>query len=91
MSRPDELFATEGMLTGPFAYIRWLGDRHGIEKITTTWNETVVDRRPDLERWVPHIKELLDHRFSIFGCVNDHYAGSVPGTVELLQGLVGKP
>jgi len=88
MSRPDELFAKEGILTGPSAYIRWLGDRHGIEKITTTWDETVIDRRSDLERWAPHIKELLDRRFPIFGYVNNHYAGYAPATVELLEDLL---
>lgn len=90
MSRPDELFATQGILTGPFAYIRWLGDRYGIEKITTTWNDTVVDRRRDIERWIPHIKELVDKRYPIFGYVNNHYAGYAPATVELIQQMLNK-
>ncbi len=90
MSRPDELFAKDGILSGPFAYIRWLGDRYGIEKKTTTWNETVVDRRGDLERWVPHIKALLDRRFQIFGYVNNHYAGYAPATLDLLEELLAK-
>jgi uncharacterized protein YecE (DUF72 family) len=90
MSRPDSLFAMKGILTGPFAYIRWLGDRHGIEKMTTTWNETVVDRRSDLECWVPHLKELLEQRLPVFGYVNNHYAGFAPGTLELLQELFEK-
>jgi uncharacterized protein YecE (DUF72 family) len=90
MYRPDELFAKEGMLTGPFAYIRWLGDRHGIEKITQTWNDTVVDRVSDLQQWVPHIQELIERRFPVFGYVNNHYAGYSPETLDTLKGLLGK-
>lgn len=88
MSRPDELFAKEGIFTGPFAYIRWLGDRSGIEKVTTIWNETVLDRRSDLQHWVKHIIALLDRQVPVFGYVNNHYAGFAPGTVELLQDMV---
>jgi len=86
--RPDELFAKDGVLTGPFAYIRWLGDRHGIEKITQTWNETVVDRVSDLQRWVPHIQKLIERRFPVFGYVNNHYAGYSPDTLDTLKGLL---
>jgi uncharacterized protein YecE (DUF72 family) len=28
-----------------FVYVRWLGDRKGIERETTTWDKTIVDRR----------------------------------------------
>lgn len=84
MARPAELFAKPGIQTAPFMYVRWLGDRHGIEKRTKTWNETIIDRRSDLQDWIPHIKALLDRRVSIFGYVNNHYAGYAPGTLELL-------
>jgi len=90
MHRPDTLFAADGVLTGPFVYIRWLGDRYGIEKITAAWNETVVDRRADLAAWVPHIQALLDRPFPVFGYVNNHYSGYAPAAVELLQGLLGQ-
>ncbi len=88
MSPPGELFARDGVLTGPFAYIRWLGDRYKMEQMTRTWNETLVDREADLQRWVPHILGLLERRFPIFAYVNNHYAGYAPGTVELLNGLI---
>lgn len=89
MHRPAGLFSREGVLTGSFAYIRWLGDRHGIEKMTTTWDDTVVDRRPDLENWAPHIRDLVGRRIPVFGYVNNHYAGYAPGTLELLGEMLG--
>lgn len=88
MAPPAQLFGKKGIITGDFAYFRWLGDRHGIEKITTTWNETVIDRSADLQRWVPHIKDLLDQHLDIFGYVNNHYAGYAPGNVEQLRALL---
>ncbi len=30
--------------TADFAYVRWLGDRAGIEKLTREWNRTVINR-----------------------------------------------
>jgi len=89
MLPPDEIFRHEDVLTGPFVYIRWLGDRRGVEKVTTTWNETVVDRRAGLERWVPYVKELLDRQIPVFGYFNNHYAGCAPDSLELFKELMG--
>jgi uncharacterized protein YecE (DUF72 family) len=88
MARPEELFAKNGILTGSFAYIRWLGDRYAIEKVTTTWNETVVDRRKDLEEWAPHIVRLCRQQCPVYGYVNNHYAGYAPGTLDLLTEIL---
>lgn len=89
MHRPETLMKIDGILTGRFAYIRWLGDRYGIEKITKKWNEHVIDRRKDLERWVPPIRMIVDKKLSVLGYVNSHYSGYAPGDVELLSELLG--
>ncbi|MBI4558076.1 MAG: DUF72 domain-containing protein [Candidatus Hydrogenedentes bacterium] len=90
MPRADELMKDERLVTGPFAYIRWLGDRYAIEKITTTWNQCVIDRSQDLEGWVPLIKRLLDKRIPVFGFVNNHYAGYAPDNVEHLKRVLNE-
>jgi hypothetical protein len=36
-------------ITADWTYIRWLGDRKGIEEQTTTWDRTVVDRTAEHE------------------------------------------
>jgi uncharacterized protein YecE (DUF72 family) len=51
MPRPKEL-ENYDLITADFVYIRWLGDREGIEKLTTTWNQTIIDRTDDLQTWV---------------------------------------
>jgi uncharacterized protein YecE (DUF72 family) len=89
MHRADQLMKIGGILTGPFAYIRLLGDRYGIEKITTTWGEHVIDRKPDLERWAPVMKSILGQRLNVFGYINSHYSGYAPGDVDTLYELLG--
>jgi uncharacterized protein YecE (DUF72 family) len=51
MPRPWELKQKFDLVTADFAYVRWLGDRKGIEKQTTTWDRTVIDRTSDLKNW----------------------------------------
>lgn len=89
MPRPGQLLRGPDLVTGTFAYIRWLGDRHGIEKITTTWNETVVDRRNDLTAWTPMVKGLLGRQLDVYGYFNSHYSGYAPGDIDLLKELLG--
>lgn len=89
MHRPGQLAAIDEIATGPFAYIRWLGDRYAIEKITTTWGEHVLDRRADLEQWVPVVQKLVALGKPVFGYINSHYSGYAPGDVEALSDLLG--
>jgi hypothetical protein len=35
-------------ITADWTYIRWLGNRKGIEKLMMTWDKTVVDRSKEL-------------------------------------------
>lgn len=88
MSRPEQLFKNSHVITGKFGYVRWLGDRRGIEKITTTWNESIVDREKDLLQWVPHLKHMLEAQMDVFGYVNNHYGGYAPDNVERLKVLL---
>src|SRR5213593_2397990 len=72
-----------------FAYVRWLGDRKGIEKQTTTWDKTVIDCTSDLKNWVEVFKSLASNTkvLKIFAFSNNHYAGHGPATVKLFVDL----
>ncbi|HSC44611.1 MAG TPA: DUF72 domain-containing protein [Candidatus Acidoferrum sp.] len=74
-------------ITADFAYVRWLGDRKGIEAITTRWDKTVVDRRDDLLHWVELFRELRRRNLRVYAYANNHYAGNGPGTVKLFWEL----
>jgi uncharacterized protein YecE (DUF72 family) len=82
--RPWELKEKVDMITADFAYARWLGDRHGMEKITRVWDKTVVDRKDDLKNCVSVLKELVLNKKirQLFAFANNHYAGHAPATVK---------
>jgi len=87
--RPWEMKEKFDMITADFAYVRWLGDRHGIEKITQTWDKTVVNREDDLKHWVDVLKELVLNKKvrTLFAFANNHYAGHGPATVKMFWDL----
>jgi len=64
------------LITADFAYVRWLGDRKGIEKQTTTWDKTVVDRSADLKRWADLLWVLVNSKKirKIIAYANNHVA-----------------
>ena len=87
MPRPSELLKTGDPLTGEFTYIRWIGDRKGIEERTKVWNRTIVDRTEDLRDWVEIVRGLTRRVKVIFAFANNHYAGFAPETIELFRKL----
>lgn len=89
MAPPKQLTALAGAITAPFTYIRWLGDRYGIEKITTTWNEHVVDRNNDMLEWLPLVRRELEKKVDVFGYVNSHYSGYAPGDANFFREKLG--
>jgi uncharacterized protein YecE (DUF72 family) len=89
MLRPWEMKEKLDLITTDFAYVRWLGDRHGIEKITQVWDRTVVDRADDLRHWVDVLRELIFNKKirKVFAFSNNHYAGHGPSTVKMFWDL----
>ena len=90
--RPWEMKEPFDLITADFTYVRWLGDRKGIEEETKTWDKTIIDRRTDLENWVELLKRMVtDKRIrKIIAYANNHYAGHGPGTVKLFWELWNK-
>lgn len=87
MPRPKEWRACLDPVTADFTYIRWLGDRKGIEERTKTWDKVIVDRRRDLEEWVETCRKFNQRSIAIFAFANNHYAGHAPSTVRLFWEL----
>jgi uncharacterized protein YecE (DUF72 family) len=74
-------------ITADFTYIRWLGDRKGIEQVTKTWDKAVVDRTNQLNSWVDFCYPIKRRGVTIFGYANNHYAGHGPDTIALFVKL----
>ena len=74
MPRPDEVVDTGDPVTADFTYIRWLGDRKGIEERTKVWHKTIIDRTAELTEWVRTIRGLQARGIRIYPAANNHYA-----------------
>lgn len=74
-------------ITADWTYIRWLGDRKGIEKLTMTWDKTVVDRTSELTSWVDFCYQIRKRGVVIYAYANNHYAGHGPATVAQFMKL----
>ena len=83
MPRPWELKDGLDLVTTDFVYVRWLGDRKGIEALTTTWDKTVIDRTDDLKNWAGLFRQFLSKNLKVYAYANNHYSGYGPGTVKL--------
>jgi len=90
MPRPRQLFARFDPITADFAYVRWIGDRKGIEEKTKTWNKMILDRTGDLGEWVEVLKKVRERKIQILAFANNHYAGYGPGTIEEFRKLWGR-
>jgi uncharacterized protein YecE (DUF72 family) len=74
MPSPNELLQKFDPITADWTYIRWLGDRKGIEQITTVWCKTVIDRTDEIRSWVDVCYETVRRGVKVFGYANNHYS-----------------
>ena len=86
-ARLEEVMRRPLARTADFAYIRWLGDRHGIERKTTVWDRIIVDRGAEMGRWIGAIRTLLAEDRTVYGYFNNHYAGYAIGSIDLFRDL----
>ena len=84
MPPPAEVLRRVDPVTADFVYLRWLGDRYGIERLTQRWDRTIVDRSRQIAEWAVICRELRRRDLEIHGYVNNHYAGHAPATVRSL-------
>ena len=68
MPRPKQLFDRFSPITADFAYVRWLGDRKGIEEKTKTWDKIIENRTADLGEWVEVLKKVHGRKIQISFC-----------------------
>ena len=90
MSPVQQLLQKFDVVTAGFTYIRFLGDRKGIEEKTQHWDRILVDREHEMESWIPEIRRLLARRLTVYAYFNNHYAGFAPGSIALFREVWGR-
>ncbi len=88
MPRPWEFAPKFDPITADFTYVRWLGNRKGIEAVTQSWDKLVVDRRDDLRKWAELFRHSIDQHLQVYTYANNHYAGNGPQTITLFRQLL---
>lgn len=88
MPHGDEVVDELALPTGDVQYVRLLGDRDAIEKLTKTWDREVVDQTARLTRWARLVTDLARRGVRSFVYVNNHYAGHAPATLARLRALI---
>ncbi len=71
------------VLTADFTYIRWIGDRKGIEKQTKTWDKIIVKRARETQTWVRYVRQFLHRGEIVYAYYYNHYGGFGPGSIAL--------
>jgi uncharacterized protein YecE (DUF72 family) len=87
MPRPAQWFEKFDPITADFTYVRWLGDRKGIEEQTKVWNKIILDRTAELAEWTEVLGKVHRRKIQIFAYANNHFAGFGPATVEMFLEL----
>lgn len=77
----------------PRSLIRLLGpDRKGIEEQTgKRWDRRLAPKDEALEEIARDITDMLSRSFEVTVNVNNHYEGSAPRTIEVLEQLLAHP
>jgi uncharacterized protein YecE (DUF72 family) len=70
--------------TSDFAYIRWMGPNRDL----IDYSRVQVDRSRELESWAAVIKGLARRVRTVYGYVNNHFAGHSPASARELQRLL---
>ena len=67
-----------------FLYIRWMGSNRDI----VDYSRIQLDRTAELEQWAAVLWPLAHKRVSVYGYINNHFAGHSPQSARELQRLL---
>ena len=72
--------------TADFAYVRWMGP----DRTIMDYSRIQVDRTRELESWSAVLTQLAARVQTVYGYVNNHFAGHSPQTARELQRMLGQ-
>ena len=79
-----QMLALADRPTADFVYMRWMGaDRDIVD-----YSRIQIDRSRELELWAGVISQLANRGRSVYGYVNNHFAGHSPSSARELQRML---
>jgi uncharacterized protein YecE (DUF72 family) len=90
MPSPLSLVQQLDVVTGPFAYVRLLGDREAVDARAATLDHIVIDRGEQVAEGARAIR-ILRQRVPVVAFANNHFAGYAPERARQLVALTDAP
>lgn len=72
-------------ITAEFLYLRWLGNRHAIER----YDRVQIDRGAEIEEWAGAIEAALPRVREVYGFFNNRWAGHSPASAHQMKRRLG--
>ena len=85
MPRIDTLARAADLVTGNFCYVRFMGDRKGLESKTQRFDQLIEDKTDDMKIWGQEIKKIVAKGTRTYTFFSNYYAGYGPGSAKLFE------
>jgi uncharacterized protein YecE (DUF72 family) len=83
----DTLAQALDLVTADFCYVRFMGDRKGLESKTQKFDHIIEDKTNDMRIWAGEIKKIVARGTQTYTFFSNYYAGYGPGSAKLFQEL----
>ena len=79
-----QMLALAARPTADFVYVRWMGPDRDI----VDYSRIQIDRTRELESWAGVLWPLAERKVSVYGYINNHFAGHSPQSARELQRML---
>jgi uncharacterized protein YecE (DUF72 family) len=91
MPRIDTLAQALDLVTSDFCYVRFMGDRKGLEQRTQKFDEIIEDKTEDMQVWAEELKKIVAKGTRTYTFFSNYYAGYGPGSAKLFEEIWERP
>jgi uncharacterized protein YecE (DUF72 family) len=81
----DTLAQALDLVTADFCYVRFMGDRKGLESKTQKFDQIIEDKTDDMRIWAREIKKIVAQGTPTYTFFSNYYAGYGPGSAKLFE------
>jgi uncharacterized protein YecE (DUF72 family) len=83
----DNLAKALDLVTADFCYVRFMGNRKGLESQTRRFDKIIEDKTDDMTLWGTEIKKIVSQGTRTYVFFSNYYAGYGPGSAKLFEEL----